>query len=212
MQALDWFAKQDSNAAVIVVCSSVTSKSLATYLDPATLSKLSPTQIIHFLPLSTLMQRDFYDVARVIYDRFPRQPHRTHHVTEGEAPWYQYPSFTLSPEDPPKPKLTLQWPIKSFDVFGSWRWVHAAYAYSPDSQSIIVIVSDAEGENWQVKVIPTKPDATRSAKIGLVWEFASAFASSAAVEWRLSVCHLGLMRTDELEGEAHFIAPSQYND
>lgn len=164
---------------------------------------LSPTQIVHFVPLSTLVQRDVHDVARCIYDRFPRQLRRVDHVNQGEAPWYHYPSFTLSPEDPPKPHLTLAWPIKSLDIFGSWRWIHTAYAWSQDRQSLIIVISDAEGENWGVKVVPLGQGPKPQAKVKAVWDTAIAFGNTASIEYRVSVCHLGIMSPKEIEGKSY---------
>lgn len=206
--AMQWIAEQEGNAAILLICSSLTTSSLRTYLDPSLVSGIFPTQVIHFVPLSTLVQRDVHDVARALYDRFPRQLRRVDHVHEGEAPWYQYPSFTLSPDDPPKPNLTLQWPIKSFDVFGSWRWIHLAYGWSQDRQSLIVMVSDGEGEDWVVKVVPLSHDPKPQAKIKAVWDITSAFATSAATEHRISICHMGIMAPKEIEGKSNYVSRS----
>lgn len=205
--ALQWISKQEGNAAIIVVASSISSTNLQTYFSSSTLSGLSPTQVVHFVPMTAIAKRDVHDVARSLYDRFLRQLRRVDHVNEGEPPWYQYPSFTLSPDDPPKPKLTLQWPIKSYDVFGSWRWIHVAYSWSVDGQSIIVMISDAEGENWQVKVLPLDRGAKAQIKVKAIWDLANAFATAAAIEYRISVCHLGIMSPDEIECKSFWLQP-----
>jgi hypothetical protein len=200
-QGLQWIKKQERNAAILVISSTVTSSGLEAYLNSGVTSDLSPTQVVHFVPLSILAQRDVHDMARALYDRFPRQLRRVDHINDGEAPWYQYPSFTLSPDDPPKPHLTLQWPLRSFDVFGSWRWIHTAYGWSRDGQSLIVMISDGEGENWGVKVMPIPQDAKGQVKVKAIWDLANTFASTAAIEYRISICHLGIMAPDEIEGK-----------
>lgn len=203
-QALTWANKQDenTNAVVCVVLPSLDHTRLASYLDSSKLTKLSKTQLVHFVPLSMGWHRDVQDAARELYDRFPRQL-RPVHPNSGEAdtPWYQFPSFALCPPTPPKPHLTLQWPLKSFDVFGSWRWIHAAYGFSPAQNIITVFVSDSEGEDWQIKHIRAERSRKWQEKVAEVYQFIRQFADTAAIESRVSVCRFGLMDVGEVDGE-----------
>jgi hypothetical protein len=95
--------------------------------------------------------------------------------------------------------LTLQWPIKSFDVLGAWRWVHAAYAVDQISDSVIVFVADTEGDNWDIRVIQDA-GIDWAGRIEAVWEFVTTFAAAAAIEWRVSISSLGCMDSPELQG------------
>lgn len=160
-------------------------------------AKSPRNRIVHYLSLST-ESRSLANIARDIYDRLPRQL-RVVHPTEDQPTWYHYPSFTLAPAEPPKPHLTLQWPIKSFDVLGAWRWVHAAYAVDQITDSIVVFVADTEGDNWDVRVIQDA-GIDWAGRIEAVWEFVTHFAAAAAIEWRVSISSLGCMDPTEVEG------------
>lgn len=184
------------------MCNSIESSPLARYLGLAETDSLAPNQLIHFLPLAATRHRDIQYLARDLYDRVPRQIRPTDSVTAGNPAWFHFPAFTLCPESPPKPHLTLHWPIKSFDMFGSWRWVHAAYGYSSIQQAVIVFVADAEGENWQVKVIRDADPASWTHRVDAIWRFLRSFAQASAIEWRLSVCRLSLMDEAELHGQS----------
>lgn len=200
-QALAWVEKQDRDAAVFVMCDSAKRCRFETYFAASKVSTLPPNQVVQVIPSSSFAHRDNQDLARSLYDRFPRQLRLARPAENGIAPWFLYPAFTLCPESPPKPNLTLSWPIKSFDVFGSWRWVHGAYARSSDGRNISIMVSDAEGENWQVKVLRGLHSKSWSEVVSMIWTFLRDFSAGAAIEWRLSVCRLGVMEKLELDGE-----------
>lgn len=160
-----------------------------------------PNQTIHVMPLS-LDTRDISDAAREIYNSISYQT-RPVHPTEDPAPWHNYPTFTLAPIERPKPKLTMatEWPIRSFDVFGSWRWIHAAYTYDEETDTLIMFVVDAEGDDWDVKVESGLGDEWRM-RVEVMWDWISTFGDSAAIEWRVSICSLGIMEPVEMKGES----------
>lgn len=170
-------------------------------LGEAFRSKLSQNQIIHYLPLSTEL-RDMPSVAKNVYDRLPRQL-RVVDSEDDQAPWYDYPSFTLAPPEPAKAHLTLQWPLKSYDVFGTWRWIHAAYALDQASGSIVVFVADAQGDNWDTQAIQNI-DMAWDERIKTVWDYVTAFAEAASIEWRASVSSLGYTDPAEAKGELQY--------
>ena len=157
-------------------------------------------QTIHILPLS-LDSRDIPDAAREIYNSISHQI-RPVHPTQDPVPWHDYPAFTLAPTERPKPKLTmgLDFPIQSFDVFGSWRWIHAAYTYDEESDTLAMFIVDAEGDDWDVKV-ETGLGAHWRNRVQAMWDWIVAFGDSAAIEWRVAICSLGIMGQDEMKGE-----------
>jgi hypothetical protein len=169
-----------------------------------------PNQAIHVLPLS-LETRDIPDAAREIYDSISYQVHQVH-LTDEPAPWHNYPTFTLAPTERPKPKLSmaLEWPIRSFDVFGSWRWVHAAYTYDDHTDSLTMFIMDAEGDDWDVK-LETGLGEEWSSRVQIIWDWICSFGESAAIEWRVSICSLGIMDPTEMRGES-FPAPRRRAD
>ena len=168
--------------------------------SPKDLPETKPNQAIHILPLS-LDTRDVPDAAREIYNSISQQI-RPVFPTQDPVPWHNYPTFTLAPTERPKPKLTMGTyvPIQSFDVFGSWRWIHAAYTYDEESDTLIMFIVDAEGDDWDVKVETGLGDEWRI-RVQAMWDWIVAFGDSAAIEWRVAICSLGIMGTDEMRGE-----------
>jgi len=158
-------------------------------------------EVIHVLPLS-LEARDLSDAAYEVYNSISRQG-RLVHPTDDPAPWYNYPAFTMARTDRPKPQLSMDCSLPlSYDVLGSYRWIHAAYHVDDKTGRTTIFVADQEGDDWMVKVdTDTASGQSWMARAHSIWETVSAFADTAATSWRLTVCSLGLMVPDELQGE-----------
>jgi len=164
------------------------------------LPETAPNQATHILPLS-LETRDIPDAARDIYNAISHQVRLVHPVDE-PASWHNYPTFTLAPTERPKPKLTMavDWPISSYDVLGSWRWIHAAYTYDEETDTLVMFVMDAEGDDWDVRVETGLGNEWRI-RAQTMWNWIREFGNSAAIEWRALICSLGTMGPDETYGE-----------
>jgi hypothetical protein len=196
---LKWLNDHGGNAVIFFMLrSSSLFPDTKTLLGDSFRSKLAPNQLIHCLPLLT-EPRNIATAARDVYDRLPRQL-RVVDPRDPQPPWYHYPSFTLAPPEPPKAHLTLQWPLKSFDVFGTWRWIHAAYVMDWGTKSMTVFVANAEGDNWDVQVLQDS-DMDWGKRIETIWDFVIAFAEAASVEWRASISSLGFMDPAEAKGK-----------
>lgn len=111
----------------------------------------------------------------------------------------QYSSFTLVAQTH-KPELVLAWPLRSYDVMNKWRIIHIGYSFDESLDWLVTFGVDSEGEAWEIKhwKITSKPIAY---SIGEIWRWSKEFASKLAVEWRLSICRLGMMSVEEIEGE-----------
>jgi hypothetical protein len=162
-------------------------------------AQTKPNQAVHVLPLS-LAPRDLADAANEIYNSISRQV-RLVHPAEEPAPWHNYPSFTLAPPTRPKPQMTLHWPLKSFDVLSAWRSLHAAYSFDESSGCLSMFVADVEGDDWTVRV-ENCPGSEWRTRAKFIWDFITTFADTAAVEWHVTVCSLGLMVPEELKGRS----------
>jgi len=160
-------------------------------------------EAIHVLPLS-LEARDLSDAAYEVYNSISRQAHLVHQTDE-PAPWYNYPSFTMARTDRPKPQLSMDCSLPlSYDVLGSYRWIHAAYDVDEKTGLTTIFVADQEGDDWVIKVDTDAAAASGQswmARAHSIWDTVSAFADTAATSWRLTVCSLGFMVPDELQGE-----------
>jgi hypothetical protein len=66
------------------------------------------------------------------------------------------------------------------------------------------MVSDAEGVDWKVKVLRGVQSNSWSETVGIIWTFLRDFAAASAIEWRLSICRLGIMAKAELDGELQY--------
>jgi len=165
------------------------------------LPETKPNQTIHILPLS-LDTRDIPDAAREIYNSISHQI-RPVFPTQDSIPWHNYPTFTLAPTERPKPRLTMGTyvPIQSFDVFGSWRWIHAAYTYDEETDTLTMFIVDAEGDDWDVKVETGLGNEWRM-RVQAMWDWIVAFGDSAAIEWQVAICSLGIMEPDEMRGKS----------
>lgn len=161
------------------------------------------TCVIQPIPLSTVQPRQLDGLAFEVYDRLPRLVKRVE--TQGRPmndrpAFLQYPYFTLAADHPPKPALTLAWPLRSYDVLNKWRLVHGAYGYDASLEMLVAIVIDSEGEGWEIRTWRGTNIIDLPNKIEELWEFYSEFADVAAIEWRLTVSRLGIMTSDEHEG------------
>ncbi len=118
-----------------------------------------------------------------------------------EPPAYlQYSRFTLAPDQPPKLALTLAWPLKSYDVLNRWRLVHGAYGYDARTGLLVAFVIDAEGEVWEMRTWRDILPSAVSEHVEKLWESFADIATTAAIEWRLTVSRLGIMTSEEYEG------------
>ena len=165
------------------------------------LPEIRQNEAIHVLPLS-LEARDLSDAAYEVYNSISRQAHPVH-PTDAPAPCYNYPAFTMARTDRPKPQLSMDCSIPlSYDVLGSYRWIHAAYDVDEKTGLTTIFVADQEGDDWVIKVdTDTASGQSWIARAHSIWDTVSAFADTAATSWRLTVCSLGLMVPDELQGE-----------
>jgi hypothetical protein len=161
-----------------------------------------PTCSIHILTPTAIQMRHLQPIVREVYDRISRQIRRIEeygHTLDEPPVWMRYPSFTLAPDQPPKMQLTLTWPLRSYDLLNKWRLVHGAYAYDKDLEIVIAFVIDSEGESHEVRTWRTKDMGMRE-RLQRLWDFFRVFADKAAIEWRMSICRLGAMSSDEAEG------------
>jgi hypothetical protein len=117
-----------------------------------------------------------------------------------EPPAYlQYPRITLAPDDPPKPDLTLAWPLRSYDMLNRWRLVHCAYGYNEKLEMLVAYAIDAEGDGWEIRTWPGTPFIMLPGRVDELWELFTGFAAAAAIEWRVTISRLGIMGTDEYD-------------
>ena len=161
------------------------------------------TCFVHLTPLSALHPRQLEALAFEVYDRMPRLVKRVEvrGLPMDEAPVHlQYPSFTLAPDGPPKPAFTLAWPLRSYDVLNKWRLAHCAYGYDARTEMLVAFAIDAEGEEWRVKTWRDISGPRLMECIEGLWEFFTVFATTAAIEWRLTLSRLGAMSWDEYDG------------
>lgn len=168
---------------------------------------LPQTVIIHTVLASAIQPRQLPDLAFDVYNRIPRLLHQlpsASHAGLASPTYLQYPSFTLAPDQSPKPELTLQWPLRSYDILNRWRYVHAAYSYDPESGLVAVFIIDAEGENYEVKTFRAE-GMKMSERLGKIWKFCVGFAEIAAIEWRMTLTRVGSAGKDELDSWGRII-------
>jgi hypothetical protein len=176
-------------------------------LSPATLAPLlapkSNSNWVYPIPVSALHPSNLATVAFQVYDLVPRQVDR---VTMFGKPlnmpkvWMGYHAFTLAGEETPKPELSMAWPQRSYDVLNRWRQFHGAYVLLPEWDTVLLAVTDAQGDGLDLQAIKLEGLAVRD-WVALVWDNVRSFASENATEWRASVTRHGLMNADELDGE-----------
>jgi hypothetical protein len=166
---------------------------------------------VHLLSTSTGQSRRYLSIAHEVYNRVTRPVQRVKErgrTLPGSTTYLQAPTFTLAPDTPPTPTLTLQWPLKSYDVYNQWRILHGGYDLLEEGNMVIAFVMDGEGEGWTAKAwrVGGKGGKWVVEAVRMVWEFFSAYAATVAVEWRLAVCRYGLMVKEEVEGESHRVS------
>ena len=160
-----------------------------------------------------MQQRQLQTLAFEVYDRLYRPVKRVEAqgVQMGEPPGYlQYPYFTLAPENPPKPALTLVWPLRSYDVLNKGRLIHGAYGYDARSEMLVAFAVDAEGEKWDVRTWREKCGTAK--QVENLWEYLTGFATASAIEWRLTISHLGSMTSDKYTGKLCCFRPDRNAD
>jgi len=83
--------------------------------------------------------------------------------------------------------------------------VHAGYGYSAELEMIVAFVVDAESEEWRVKTWPGLSSGGNvgpeeiAKRVGRLWDFFEDFARASAIEWRMTICSLGLVPIGEIE-------------
>jgi len=195
------------NTVVYVVLPCLSPTSLARLMGKLLSARLytPETVFIKLIPRSALNDSSLQPIAFEIYDRLPRHLHATTlrgAPMEPQTPFAQYHTFTLAQEGPIQPELTLAWPLRSYDVLNRWRVVHCAYGLDPAGKRAVGFVMDSEGEGWMSKVF--KGDGGEGGVVGVaheLWEFYTAFATLASVEYRLVICSSGAMTKGEIDGE-----------
>lgn len=164
---------------------------------------IADSKVVQLIPTSIMHQRDLSDLATEVYNRLPRliRPAHQRGSSEQLVPTYiQHPSFTLVPDTPPRPSFSLSWPLRSYDVLNRWRYAHAAYTYSAKLGVLVAFIIDAEGEINGVKTFRTADEGWKE-KVEMLWSFFRDFADTmVAIEWRISICAMGLMEVDEVDG------------
>lgn len=162
---------------------------------------LPESRIVHVVPLSAIRPQSLPDLAFDVYNRIPRLLHRVESrgtPLPGPPTYFQYPSFTLAADSPPKPTLSLSWPLQSYDMLNRWRFVHAAYTLHAGSGLLIAFVMDAEGENYDVRNWHST-DMTELDRIRELWKFFVEFAEVAAIEWRMTITSVGEVSNDHVQ-------------
>jgi hypothetical protein len=164
----------------------------------------SHTCHIHICTTSYIQASHLPPIAFEVYDRIPRQIRRTEaYGTQLKEPpaWMKFPRFTLAPDEPPKLNLTLNWPLRSYDLLNKWRLVHGAYTYDNKVGVLVAFVIDSEGENYEVKTWKLDEGQGLRKVLEWLWTFFEGFAEMSALEWRLAVCRLGVISREEVNGE-----------
>ncbi|KAK8853441.1 hypothetical protein IAR55_004147 [Kwoniella newhampshirensis] len=160
--------------------------------------------IIHLLTPSSLSSVNYSQLNLNVYDRIPRPIHpisiRGHpldDVTEQNLP---HMAFTLAKrEEDVKPEFLMTWPLRSYDVMNRWKMVHATYAVNEELGVMVGFMMDSGAEAWDMKVWRTAIDVTIQERVGILWDWAKRMAGEWVVEWRMSMCKVGLMSHDELQ-------------
>lgn len=141
-----------------------------------------------------------------VYNRISRPVHK---VQSGESSAqsvrYQYPTFTIAPDETVKPSISMSWPLQSYDVLNRWRLIHAAYTTDIATGTITAFVIDSEGENWRVQTYSNSDMAQVQESI---WSLCAEFAASAAIEWHLVLTRLGSPLIGEMERWASIVKSS----
>lgn len=196
------------NTVVYVILPSINPGPLATLISELLQAKRSGSETIFtkLIPRSALDVHDTQDIVFEVYDRISRpvQGISLRGIpTDLAYPYVQYPAFTLAPPTPPKPELTLAWPLRSYDVFNRWRIVHCAYGIDQASKKAVGFAIDAQGEGWKSTVV-SLGEAGVAGIVEALWGFFKEFAGKASVEYRLAICCVGSISKTELDGEDLF--------
>ena len=200
---------QHTNSVIYVLLPPSNSTTLLPLLEKLFSPSMTPTEtcFAHVLPIAAIQPCQVQNLAFEVYDRIlkPIRPISLRGFPLDASPpsHLQYPSFTLASDAPPKPELTLAWPLRSYDVMNKWRMIHGGYVTDFSTKKTVAFVIDAQGEGWKVKSWPIGEQRAQE-RVHEVWKFINEFAEVAAVEWRLAICSLGLMDADELSGGYSF--------
>ncbi|WWD19869.1 hypothetical protein CI109_104337 [Kwoniella shandongensis] len=164
----------------------------------------SERTIIHLLTPSSLSSANLPRLRLSVYDRMPRPVHpisiRGRPLDEVGGRNLPHMAFTLAKRDEDnKPEFLMSWPLRSYDVMNRWKFVHATYTVNEELGFMVGFVVDSEAEAWDMKVWRLEMGTSVSERVGMVWEWARRIASEWVIEWRLSVCKVGLMSLDEIQ-------------
>lgn len=159
--------------------------------------------------------------ALAMYDRLPRHVDRL--IPRRMFPEDLSPSNTSSAiahpafhiarpkEKPVEVKFTLSWPPPTLNLVDRHMFLHVAYAVSASGEWLVAMVVDERGQSQETKVWRLETRYSHDRLVSRVWEFATTFAKTADVEWRMVVCKLGLMGWDEIAGGSAFFCSSSPN-
>ncbi|KAL1410803.1 hypothetical protein Q8F55_001745 [Vanrija albida] len=166
------------------------------------LGSASNTSWLYVVPAWSISVGNLPGMAFEVYDLVPREIRRV--TPHGKplaalAAWMPYHAFTLSPDPPPKPQLSMAWPQRSFDVLNRWRLVHGAYTFIPSLDVLLVAVVDTNGDACTIRALRLDGKGTARERVAAAWDVFAQFAAMAATEWRLVICSYGIMPRDELD-------------
>ena len=167
---------------------------------------LADTTVVKLIPPNATLPDQTQQIAFEVYNQLPRpiQPISLRGLRMGipDTQMYaQYPAWTLSPDKPVRPELTLNWPLKSYDVLNRWRIVHAAYGVDVTRKSAMGYVIDDQGEGWATKTLALGENGIGGVIEGL-WVWFKEFAMKCSAEYRLIICAVGSMTKLEVEGQS----------
>ena len=136
------------------------------------------------------------------YDRLQTLVHRRTNPATEPTPLDQAAflirSFVIEPRSPVKVEINFNWPEPPLDLTMRHRFLHVAYAPSPDGRWVVICSTDDRGEGD--KTSPTFVGAAIADVVRSVWAATRTIAEAASIEWRISVVKVGPMDVAELEG------------
>lgn len=147
-----------------------------------------------------------------MYDRLPRRidrliPRRMFPEDlspSGTSAAIAHPAFHIARpvEKPVEVQFTLTWPPPTLNLVDRHMLLHVAYALSASGEWLVAMAVDERGQSQETKVWKLETKELYERIVGKLWAFATGFAKTADVEWRMVVCKSGLMGWDEVAGES----------
>lgn len=182
-------------------------------MTPSLLAPLfqRPAASVHIVPVSSIRVPNLPTLAFEVYDGIERPVERVLlHGKPLDAPPISLPyhAFTLT-SDLTKPELSMTWPQRSYDVMNRWRQIHAAYAYIPALNLLLLAMVDAQGDACQMKAVHLEPGHTWPDRVQAAYDAFTSFARTAATEYRLAICSHGTMSQAELDSWVTFLTPKK---